>query len=143
MADPVLTPAGPAGPSVVAKTPAAAPDDAVAHFAAKLAFETDCADVWYATTQETKDFVLLDVRTPALFAAGHVPGAVNIPTRQLTEARLADYPADTLFVVYCAGPHCNGSTKAALKLARLGRPVKEMIGGLTGWIDEGLGLARG
>ncbi|MDZ5650709.1 rhodanese-like domain-containing protein [Nitrospirillum sp. BR 11828] len=132
-----------AGPSVVAKTPAAAPDDAVAHFAAKLAFETDCADVWYATTQETKDFVLLDVRTPALFAAGHVPGAVNIPTRQLTEARLADYPADTLFIVYCAGPHCNGSTKAALKLARLGRPVKEMIGGLTGWIDEGLGLARG
>ncbi|TWB35788.1 rhodanese-like domain-containing protein [Nitrospirillum pindoramense] len=140
MADPALTSAG---PSVVAKTPAAAPDDAVAHFAAKLAFETDCADVWYATTQETRDFVLLDVRTPALFAAGHVPGAVNIPTRQLTEARLADYPADTLFVVYCAGPHCNGSTKAALKLARLGRPVKEMIGGLTGWIDEGLGLARG
>ncbi|MEE3624872.1 rhodanese-like domain-containing protein [Nitrospirillum sp. BR 11752] len=140
MADPALISAG---PSVVAKTPAAAPDDAVAHFAAKLAFETDCADVWHATTQETKDFVLLDVRTPALFAAGHVPGAVNIPTRQLTEARLADYPADTLFVVYCAGPHCNGSTKAALKLARLGRPVKEMIGGLTGWIDEGLGLARG
>ncbi|WP_044564873.1 rhodanese-like domain-containing protein [Azospirillum sp. B4] len=130
-------------PSVVARTPAAAPAAAAAHFEAKLAFETDCADVWYATNHETKDFVLVDVRTPALFAAGHVPGAVNIPTRQLNEALLADYPAGTLFVVYCAGPHCNGSTKAALKLARLGRPVKEMIGGLTGWIDEGLGLARG
>ncbi|MEC4594072.1 MULTISPECIES: rhodanese-like domain-containing protein [Nitrospirillum] len=132
----------PAFPSVVAKAPAAPSQAAAAHFEAKLAFETDCADVWYATNHETKDFVLVDVRTPALYAAGHVPGAVNIPTRQLSEARLADYPADTLFVVYCAGPHCNGSTKAALKLARMGRPVKEMIGGLTGWIDEGLGLAR-
>ncbi|MEA1647630.1 rhodanese-like domain-containing protein [Nitrospirillum sp. BR 11164] len=132
----------PAGPSVVAKTPAAPSQAAAAHFEAKLAFETDCADVWYATTHEAKDFVLVDVRTPALYAAGHVPGAINIPTRQLGEARLADYPADTLFVVYCAGPHCNGSTKAALKLAKMGRPVKEMIGGLTGWIDEGLGLER-
>ncbi|MDE1146909.1 MAG: rhodanese-like domain-containing protein [Azospirillaceae bacterium] len=132
-----------ATPSVVAKTPAAPADAAAAHFEAKLGFETDCADVWYATTQEAKDFVLVDVRTPALYAAGHVPGAVNIPTRQISEAGLAAYPPDTLFVVYCAGPHCNGSTKAALKLARLGRPVKEMIGGLTGWIDEGLGLARG
>ncbi|ASG23705.1 rhodanese-like domain-containing protein [Nitrospirillum viridazoti] len=132
----------PASPSVVAKAPAAPSQAAAAHFEAKLAFETDCADVWYATNHETKDFVLVDVRTPAMHAAGHVPGAVNIPTRQLSEARLAEYPADTLFVVYCAGPHCNGSTKAALKLARMGRPVKEMIGGLTGWIDEGLGLAR-
>ncbi|MDG3439886.1 rhodanese-like domain-containing protein [Nitrospirillum amazonense] len=132
----------PASPSVVAKAPAASSQAAAAHFEAKLAFETDCADVWYATNHETRDFVLVDVRTPAMYAAGHVPGAVNIPTRQLSEARLADYPADTLFVVYCAGPHCNGSTKAALKLARMGRPVKEMIGGLTGWIDEGLGLAR-
>ncbi|TWB24667.1 rhodanese-related sulfurtransferase [Nitrospirillum amazonense] len=132
----------PAGPSVVAKTPAAPSQAAAAHLEAKLAFETDCADVWYATNHESKDFVLVDVRTPAMYAAGHVPGAVNIPTRQLSEARLADYPADTLFVVYCAGPHCNGSTKAALKLAKMGRPVKEMIGGLTGWIDEGLGLER-
>lgn len=99
--------------------------------------------MWYATRHEQKDFVLLDVRTPALYAAGHVPGAINMPTRQIMEQRLAEYPADTLFVVYCAGPHCNGANKAALKLARLGRPVKEMIGGLTGWIDEGLGLERG
>jgi rhodanese-related sulfurtransferase len=40
-------------------------------------------------------------------------------------------------VVYCAGPHCNGADVAALKLAELGRPVKMMLGGLTGWQDEG------
>lgn len=129
--------------SVVRQVQAASCGQALAHFEARLSFETDCADVWYATRHEQKDFVLLDVRTPALYAAGHVPGAINMPTRQIMEQRLAEYPADTLFVVYCAGPHCNGANKAALKLARLGRPVKEMIGGLTGWIDEGLGLERG
>jgi rhodanese-related sulfurtransferase len=66
-----------------------------------------------------------------------------MPVRTIGESRLAEFPADTLFVVYCAGPHCNGANKAALKLARLGRPVKEMIGGLTGWLDEGFGLERG
>lgn len=128
--------------SVVQRFPAAPSADALAHFQARLGFETDCADVYYATNHEAKDFVLLDVRTPTLYAAGHVPGAVSMPTRTISEQRLADYPADTLFVVYCAGPHCNGANKAAVKLAQLARPVKEMIGGLTGWIDEGFGLER-
>jgi rhodanese-related sulfurtransferase len=128
--------------SVVQRFSAAASTDALAHFQARLGFETDCADVYYATHHEAKDFVLLDVRTPTLYAAGHVPRAINMPTRTISEQRLTEYPADTLFVVYCAGPHCNGANKAAVKLAQLGRPVKEMIGGLTGWIDEGFGLDR-
>jgi rhodanese-related sulfurtransferase len=129
--------------SVVSHTPAATCNEALAHFQARLGFETDCADVWYASTHEARDFVLLDVRTPTLYAAGHVPGALNMPVRTISAQHLAEYPADTLFVVYCAGPHCNGANKAAVKLARLGRPVKEMIGGLTGWLDEGFGLERG
>jgi rhodanese-related sulfurtransferase len=56
---------------------------------------------------------------------------------------LASWPADTLFVVYCAGPHCNGADKAALRLAQLGRRVKVMIGGMTGWADEGFTYALG
>ena len=129
--------------TVVTRIPTAASPQALAHFEARLAYETDCADVWYATQHETKDFVLLDVRTPTLYAAGHVPGAINMPTRTISEQRLAEYSPDTVFVVYCAGPHCNGANKAAVKLAQLGRPVKEMIGGLTGWMDEGFGLERG
>ncbi|GGF17318.1 hypothetical protein GCM10011611_23900 [Aliidongia dinghuensis] len=129
-------------PTTVSRAPAATPDAALAHFGRRLSFETDCSDVHYALTREEPDFVLLDVRTPVLYAAGHVPGAINIPTRMIGAARLAEYPPETLFVVYCAGPHCNGANKAAIKLAELGRPVKEMIGGLTGWIDEGLGLER-
>ena len=46
-----------------------------------------------------------------------------------------------LFVVYCSGPHCNGADRAAVALARLGRPVKKMIGGVTGWTAEEYPLA--
>ena len=70
----------------------------------------------------------------------HIAGAINIPHSKLSEAVLSDIPADTLIVVYCAGPHCNATEKAAIRLARLGRPVKKMIGGITGWLDEGFTL---
>jgi rhodanese-related sulfurtransferase len=121
----------------VIEMPAAPPDRAVAHFAERLSFETDCWDVWDAMQSGKPGFVLIDVRSPQLFGRGHVPGAVNIPHGRITAERIDEYPPDTLFVVYCAGPHCNGATKAALRLARLGQPVKEMIGGITGWQEEG------
>jgi len=120
--------------------PAADPAIAVDHFRAALQFETDCSDVASALATGTPGFVLLDVRSPALFAQGHVPGAVNLPHGKIVESKLVNYPADTLFVTYCAGPHCNGATRGALRLAQLGRPVKVMIGGITGWVDEGFAL---
>ena len=126
--------------NAVTETPAAPSAKAVAHFAERFTFETDCSDVHAAMISGTPGFILVDVRGPQLFAEGHVPGAINIPHRLLTPERLAAYPPETLFVVYCAGPHCNGATKGALKLARLGRPVKEMIGGIEGWRDEGYDL---
>ncbi|MEO1017536.1 MAG: rhodanese-like domain-containing protein [Pseudomonadota bacterium] len=129
--------------SPVALTPAASSDDALVHFAARLTFETDCWDTHAALTEGAHDFVLLDVRGPHLYEEGHVPGAINLPHGKMTERRMAEWPEGTLFVVYCAGPHCNGATKAALQLATQGRPVKEMIGGVTGWISEGFKLATG
>ena len=124
----------------VTQTPAAPSDAASAHFEAKLTFETDCWDVHATQDREDRGFVLVDVRSREAFERGHLPGAINIPHPLLAAERLAEYPKDTLFVVYCAGPHCNGSTRAAIRLARLGRPVKEMIGGTTGWVDEGFSL---
>ena len=128
-------------PSHVAAIPAASPAQAEAHFAAEFQFETDCWDVHDSLAQGAADFVLLDVRSPALFARGHVPGAVSLPHGKLVESKLTAWPADTLFVTYCAGPHCNGAARGALRLARLGRPVKIMAGGITGWVDEGFELA--
>ena len=129
-------------PSAVTHTPPAESPRALSHFSAALAFETDCWDVHDALSGRP-DFVLVDVRSPELYARGHVPGAINIPHGKIIESRLAEYPADTVFVVYCAGPHCNGGHKGALRFARLGRPVKLMIGGMTGWLDEGFELAGG
>ncbi len=120
--------------------PPAAPGNARAHFEWLLAFETDCWDVHAALAAPHPGFVLLDVRTPGSFRESHVPGAVNLPHGQITERALAGYHADTLFVVYCAGPHCNAADRAALRLSRLGRPVKKMIGGITGWQAEGFAL---
>ncbi|MBU9678175.1 rhodanese-like domain-containing protein [Burkholderia multivorans] len=128
--------------SFVTDVPAADSAAALAHFDASLRFETDCWDVHDALASGAPDFVLLDVRSPELFAAGHVPGALNLPHRKIVEGKLAGYPRDTLFVVYCAGPHCNGAARAASRLARLGRPVKLMIGGITGWRDEGFALSN-
>jgi rhodanese-related sulfurtransferase len=127
-------------PSFVAETPAADPQDALRHFEARLAFETDCWDVHESLETSPRDFVLLDVRGPAAYAKAHVPGALNVPHKTMTRERMAEFAADTLFVVYCAGPHCNGANKAAVRLSRLGYRVKEMIGGITGWLDEGFRL---
>jgi len=129
--------------SSVTAIPAAPAAEALRHFEAEFTFETDCADVHAALEAGATDFVLIDARSHALYAAGHVSGAVSLPHGKIIAAKLQHYPAETLFVVYCAGPHCNGAAHAAIRLARLGRPVKLMAGGITGWLDEGFALERG
>lgn len=126
--------------SIVTEIAAAPQAIALAHFEAILQFETDCWDVHHALATGQHDFILLDVRGPAQFAAGHINGALHLPHGKIIKSRLARFPAETLFVAYCAGPHCNGAARAAIRLARLGRPVKIMPGGITGWIDEGFSL---
>lgn len=130
-------------PSSVTQIPAAESAAALAHFESAFRFETDCWDVHDAMTNGRQDFVLLDVRSPELYAKGHVPGAINLPHGKIIESKMSEYPDNTVFVVYCAGPHCNGAHRGAIRLAKLGRPVKLMIGGMTGWIDEGFDLAVG
>lgn len=126
----------------VTTVPPAPSDLARAHFAAEFTFETDCWDVHDALTKGS-DFVLLDVRSPAMFAKGHVPGAINLPHGKIIASKLAAWPEETMFVTYCAGPHCNGAARGALRLAELDKPVKIMTGGITGWLDEGFTLSTG
>lgn len=127
--------------SLVCQYPAATAAAATHWFSQRLQFETDCSDVHSALTEGAADFVLLDVRNCEAYAKAHVPGALNLPHRQISAHTLQALPPQCLLVVYCAGPHCNGADQAALKIARLGYPVKLMIGGLQGYQDEGFALA--
>ncbi len=127
--------------SVVTEVAAAPSARALTHFAESLECETDCWDVHHSLTSNTHDFVLLDVRSTEMFAAGHIEGAISLPHGKIIQSKLAQYPADTVFVTYCAGLHCNGAARGAIRLAQLRRPVKIMIGGIAGWLDEGFILA--
>jgi len=125
--------------SHVLDIPAAEPVAAAEHFAGRLAYETDCSDVGADIAAGASGFVVIDCRSPELFARGHIPGAVNLPHRRIDAKSVAEIlPPDALLVTYCNGPHCNASTRGALRLAALGRRVKEMPGGMLGWAAEGL-----
>ena len=128
-------------PSPVNAVPPASPEIASRHFAGLLALETDCWDVHESMTTGRQDFVLLQTNaSPESFAAEHIEGAVHLHHAEISSATLDRWPVETVFVVYCAGPHCNAADRAAHRIAELGRPVKKMIGGKTGWLDEGFEL---
>ena len=114
------------------------PADAAAHFARRLAVETDVSDVHAALESGAPGFVLLDTRSPEAWDQGHVPGAVHLPGRELAARAEAELDRSVPVVAYCWGPGCNGATRAALTLSLLGHRVREMIGGFEYWAREGL-----
>ena len=121
--------------SLVLETPAAEPEVARKHFAGKLEFETDIADLMYDLSKGNEDFIVVDTRSPQSFALCHIPGAINLP--KINAETVAGLPKDKTFIVYCWGPACNGSTKGAMRLNELGLRAKELIGGLEYWRKEG------
>ncbi|TFV86320.1 rhodanese-like domain-containing protein [Blastococcus sp. CT_GayMR16] len=113
------------------------PADAAAHFARRLAVETDVSDVAAALETGTPGFVLLDSRSVPAWDQGHVPGAVHLPGREIAARAENELDRSVPVVAYCWGPGCNGATRAALALALLGFRVREMIGGFEYWAREG------
>lgn len=80
---------------------------------------------------------VLDVRPPEEFAAGHVPGAVNIPIHELAK-RLAELPKRKEIVAYCRGPYCLMSYDAVQLLRRKGLKARRLKDGLPEWRIAGL-----
>jgi len=128
--------------SLVREFPAATPEAARIHFEARLHFETDPADLFLDQQKGHSDVVILDAPPPEAFADQHIPGAINLPSRRISEQTTAELARDRLIVTYCWGPGCNGSTRAAARLASLGFQVKELIGGLEYWKREGYPVAK-
>ncbi len=79
----------------------------------------------------------LDVRPPEEFAAGHLPGAINIPLNEL-EAQLGNLPADQVIVAYCRGPYCVLAYEAVALLRSKGFTAQRLETGYPEWQYAGL-----
>lgn len=75
---------------------------------------------------------VLDVRPPEEFAAGHLPGAVNVPIHEL-EKRLNELPKRREIIAYCRGPYCLMSYDAVALLRTKGRKARRLEAGLPEW----------
>lgn len=85
---------------------------------------------------------VLDVRPPEEFAAGHVPGAINIPIHELTK-RLAELSKRKEIVAYCRGPYCLMSYEAVELLRKRGLRARRLEAGLPEWRLGGLPIEQG
>lgn len=102
----------------------------------KLAYEIDSADL-QTILDDGQDVVVVDGRSSENYELEHIPGAISIPHRSISQDSLAGLSKASLYVAYCDGIGCNASTKTAIKLATNGFRVKELIGGLDWWKRDG------
>jgi rhodanese-related sulfurtransferase/predicted transcriptional regulator len=85
--------------------------------------------------------VVIDVRPPEEYAAGHVPGAINVPLDRL-EARLAKLPRRKEVVAYCRGPYCLMSFDAVRTLRERGIKARRLEDGFPEWRAAGYPVER-
>ena len=83
------------------------------------------------------DVVILDVRPEDEYGLGHLPGALNIPLRQL-EQRLSELPRKREVIAYCRGPYCVLSFEAVAELRARGFKVRRFEAGFPEWKAAGL-----
>lgn len=110
--------------------------DQLRHYSDKLAYEIDSWDLKVAIERGDR-IVVIDTRSAEAFAKEHIPGAISLPHRTMTEATTASFDRGALVMTYCDGIGCNASTKGALNMTQLGFRVKELIGGLDWWKRDG------
>lgn len=111
-------------------------DEAIRHFGQKLAYETDPYDL-REDLRKGEKIVVIDARSRQTYEKEHIPGAINLPHREMSEETTKGLRKDLLYVTYCDGIGCNASTRGALNLSRLGFRVKELIGGIEWWKRDG------
>ena len=80
---------------------------------------------------------VIDVRPPEEYAAGHVPGAVNIPLEKL-KSRLKELKTSKEIVAYCRGPHCVLAFDAVEQLRKRGINARRLEDGYPEWKSAGL-----
>jgi rhodanese-related sulfurtransferase len=106
------------------------------HYRRKLAYEIDSWDLKMAR-EAGENIVVVDARSPAAFAREHIPGAINIPHREMSAQSTTGIDRAATVVTYCDGIGCNASTKGALRMSELGFRTRELVGGLDWWKRDG------
>ena len=102
----------------------------------KLDFEMDAFDL-YKALERGESVIPLDARQTTSFHKEHIPGAINIPHREINEATTRLLDKSALYVCYCDGIGCNASTWGALNMTKMGFNVRELIGGIVWWKFDG------
>lgn len=115
------------------------PEQARDFFAQKLAFVTGPFEL-DALVRRGEPVTIVDVRLPSDHAAGHVPGAINLPKGKWHT--LAGVRRDRPAVLYCYSQTCKLAAAAAMELAAHGINVLEMEGGYPAWVEAGLPIEK-
>jgi rhodanese-related sulfurtransferase/DNA-binding transcriptional ArsR family regulator len=87
------------------------------------------------------EVIVLDVRPPEEYRAGHIPKAISIPLNELKN-RLGELPGGRTIIAYCRGPYCVMSLEAVEILRSSGREAQRLKDGVPEWITRGFPLAR-
>jgi rhodanese-related sulfurtransferase len=111
-------------------------NDQLKHYSNKLEYEIDSWDLDVAL-EAGQNITVVDARSPESFHREHIPGAINIPHRTMSPETTSHVDRNALVVTYCDGIGCNGSTRGALNMLKLGFRVKELMGGLDWWKRDG------
>ena len=90
----------------------------------------------------SRDVVVIDVRPPEEYAAGHIAGALSVPLAQL-ERRLAKLPRGKRIVAYCRGPYCVLAAEAVRRLRTRGYHAERLKEGFPEWRDAGFPVQVG
>jgi rhodanese-related sulfurtransferase/DNA-binding MarR family transcriptional regulator len=88
------------------------------------------------------EITVLDVRPTEEYRAGHIPGAVSLPLKEL-EKRLKSLPRNREVVAYCRGPYCLLAPEAVTILRQHGYAARPMDDGVAEWRAHGLPVAVG
>lgn len=113
---------------------------AAEYFADKMAFTTGSHELeLLVNSRQSRDkYQVIDVRYPNDFAAGHVPGAFNLPKGKWRNPQGLNKNA-TLYL-YCYNPTCHLAAEAAVELVEQGYRVIEVEGGWDTWVKNGYGI---
>lgn len=120
---------------------------AIQFFKEEIEFTTNPHDVKQLIDKKDKSVTIVDVRSAKDFAAGHIPGAINIPYEQYNgfhgnETEFKGLRKDGYNYIYCYELLCNLAKNAAIKFASLGYPVKEVVGGFDAWKQKGNAIEK-